>query len=122
MDKRSIRVSRRARRVKGMRKRIRGTPDRPRMCVFRSLSHIYVQVIDDLAGKTLAAASSRESGLELGSAHGGNAKAAHAVGKALAERAQKAGVTAVVFDRAGYRYHGRVKSLAEGAREGGLKF
>jgi large subunit ribosomal protein L18 len=105
-----------------MRKRIRGTPDRPRMCVFRSLSHIYVQVIDDLAGKTLAAASSRESGLELGSAHGGNAKAAHAVGKALAERAQKAGVTAVVFDRAGYRYHGRVKSLAEGAREGGLKF
>lgn len=120
MDKRSIRVTRRARRVKGIRKTLRGTPDRPRMAVFRSLSHIYVQVIDDLAGRTLAAASTRD--VELSGGHGGNAKAAHAVGKAVAERAQKAGVTAVVFDRAGYRFHGRVKSLAEGAREGGLKF
>ena len=120
MDKRSIRVSRRARRVKGMRKRIRGTPDRPRMCVFRSLSHIYVQVIDDLAGRTVASASSLDvDGIDR---KGGNVDAAKKIGMAVAERAKKAGVSAVVFDRNGFRYHGRVKAVADGAREGGLQF
>jgi len=111
---------RRDRRRKGMRKTLRGTPDRPRLAVFRSPRHIYVQVIDDLAGRTLAAASSTDS--ELKAAGGGNVAAATAVGRAVAERARKAGVNQVVFDRGGYIYHGRVKALADGAREGGLKF
>ncbi len=117
----SIRIQRRMRRKRGLRQRIRGTPDRPRLSVFRSLKHIYAQVIDDLAGRTLASASTRDpSG--PGSASGGNVDAAKAVGRTVAERAMKAGVTAVVFDRNGYRYHGRVKALADAAREGGLKF
>lgn len=111
---------RRDRRRKGIRKTLRGTPDRPRLAVFRSPRHIYVQVIDDLAGRTLAAASSTDS--ELKTASGGNVAAATAVGRAVAERARKAGVNQVVFDRGGYIYHGRVKALADGAREGGLKF
>jgi len=111
---------RRDRRRKGMRKTLRGTPDRPRLAVFRSPRHIYVQVIDDLAGRTLAAASSTDS--ELKTSSGGNVAAATAVGRAVAERARKAGVHQVVFDRGGYIYHGRVKALADGAREGGLKF
>lgn len=113
-------LQRRDRRRKGMRKTLRGTPDRPRLAVFRSPRHIYVQVIDDLAGRTLAAASSNDS--ELRSSGGGNVAAATAVGRAVAERARKAGVNQVVFDRGGYIYHGRVKALADGAREGGLKF
>jgi len=111
---------RRDRRRRGMRNTLRGTPDRPRLAVFRSPRHIYVQVIDDLAGRTLAAASSTDS--ELKAASGGNVAAATAVGRAVAERARKAGVHQVVFDRGGYIYHGRVKALADGAREGGLKF
>ena len=95
---------------------VAGTGGRPRLAVFRSLNQIYAQVIDDTTGRTLAAASSRESDLN------GTTKldAARAVGKALAERARAAGVSAVVLDRGGYQYHGRVRSLAEGAREGGL--
>jgi large subunit ribosomal protein L18 len=95
---------------------------RPRLSIFRSSQHIYAQVIDDAAGRTLAAASSLEKGLRDSLKTGANKDAAVAVGKLLAERAKAAGVTAVVFDRGGYRYHGRVKALADAAREGGLSF
>jgi large subunit ribosomal protein L18 len=114
-----IKLKRRTRRKAGLRKRIVGTPERPRLSVFRSLSHIYVQVIDDESGRTLVAASDREK--SAGAAKGKVASAKN-IGKLLAERATKAGVTKVVFDRNGYLYHGRVKALAEGAREGGLQF
>ena len=100
-----------------LRLRVEGNPERPRLSVFRSAKFIYAQVIDDSSGHTLAAASSREAGLAVGA---GKVDAAKAVGRAIAERARKAGVRAVVLDRGGYRYHGRVRSLAEGAREGGL--
>jgi len=95
---------------------------RPRLSVFRSLSNIYVQVIDDAKGVTLAAASSLEKDLKAKLKGGGNKDAATAVGKLVAERAVKAGVKDVVFDRGSYRYHGRVKALADAAREGGLNF
>ena len=103
-----------------IRKRVRGEADRPRLAVFRSLKHIYAQVIDDLSGRTLAAASTREK--DLDKAYGGNVEAAKKIGTLVAERAKAAGVEAVVFDRGGYRYHGRIKALADAAREGGLKF
>ena len=103
-----------------IRKKVSGTAERPRLAVFRSLNHIYVQVIDDVNGKTLAAASTTEK--DLKGKTGGNVAAAQSVGKAIAERAQAAGVSQVVFDRGGYVYHGRVKAVAEGAREGGLEF
>lgn len=100
-----------------LRLRISGSPARPRLSIFRSTRFIYAQVIDDTTGRTLAAASSREASLAGGP---GKVAAAEAVGRAVAERAKKAGVTHVVLDRGGYRYHGRVRSLAEGARQGGL--
>ena len=100
-----------------IRLRLAGTVDRPRLSVFRSAKYIYAQVIDDTTGRTLAQASSREAVLLAGP---GKAASAHAVGKAVAERAKAAGVKSVVLDRGGYQYHGRVRSLAEGAREGGL--
>ena len=100
-----------------LRLRIEGTPRRPRLSVFRSARFIYAQVIDDSSGRTLAAASSREAGLAAGQ---GKVEPARAVGRTLAQRAKAAGVHAVVLDRGGYRYHGRVRSLTEGAREGGL--
>jgi large subunit ribosomal protein L18 len=103
-----------------IRLRLAGTAERPRLAVFRSLNHIYAQVIDDASGKTLVAASSLETGLR--DADGTKQAGAKAVGKLLAERAKAAGVAQVVFDRAGYRYHGRVRSLAEAAREAGLDF
>ena len=90
------------------------------MAVYKSLLHIYVQLIDDLAGRTVASSSTRDKGVKLESTC--NKAAAAAVGEALAEKAKKAGVTQVVFDRGGFRYHGRIKSLADAAREGGLKF
>ncbi len=102
-----------------LRNKISGSPLRPRLNVFRSAKHIYAQLIDDAAGKTLASASSLEKGFE---GSGGNKEAAKKVGKAIAEKAAKAGITECVFDRGGYIYHGRVKELADGAREGGLKF
>ncbi len=119
MDKSAKKLAARTRRKKGLRKRIQGTPDRPRLSVFRSLKHIYVQVIDDYAGKTIASASTRD--IE-GASTGGNSTAAASVGKALAERAMKAGVQKVVFDRNGFRFHGRIKALAEAARTAGLQF
>ena len=105
-----------------VRTRVEGTPERPRLCVFRSLGHIYAQVIDDRTGCTLASASSLDKEVRKQMKGGGNVAAAKVVGKAVAERAQKAGVQLVVFDRGGYKYHGRVKALAEAAREAGLKF
>ena len=101
-----------------IRKKIRGTAERPRLAVFRSLNHIYAQVIDDVSGKTLATASTTEKALGLKS--GGNVDAAKSIGTAIAERAQKAGISNVVFDRGGYVYHGRVKALLDATREGGL--
>ena len=114
--KRTMRIRRHAR----VRKHIAGTPARPRLAVFRSGRHISAQVIDDTAGRTLAAAATVETALR--GAGGGNVAAATAVGKLVAERAKAAGVTQVVFDRGGYRYHGRVAALADAAREGGLEF
>lgn len=111
---------RRQQRQHRARTRFAGTPLRPRLNVFRSLNHISAQVIDDQAGQTLAAVSSQQK--TLGLALGGNLAAAKAVGAAIAARAQEKGIQAVVFDRAGYPYHGRVKALAEAAREAGLKF
>jgi large subunit ribosomal protein L18 len=104
-----------------IRKKLHGTPERPRLNVYRSLNHIYVQVIDDLAGKTLVSASSAE-GKKEDRRTGGNVAAAKALGKTIAERAKAKGVTKVVFDRGGYIYHGRVKALADAAREAGLQF
>lgn len=101
-----------------IRKKVRGSAERPRLAVFRSLNHIYAQLIDDDSGKTLATASTTEKA--LGTASGGNIAAAQQVGKAIAERAQAAGVSSVVFDRGGYVYHGRVKALLDATREAGL--
>jgi len=103
-----------------IRKVVSGTEARPRLAVFRSNKEIYAQVVDDVSGKTLAAASSRDK--DVASTKGNKTEMATLVGKAVAERAIKAGVNTISFDRGGYQYHGRVKSLAEGAREGGLKF
>jgi large subunit ribosomal protein L18 len=112
-----------------IRKKLQGTAERPRLNVYRSLNHIYVQVIDDLAGKTLVSASSAEGdkassaeGKKNARRTGGNVAAAKAVGKTIAERAKAKGVSKVVFDRGGYIYHGRVKALADAAREAGLQF
>ena len=105
-----------------VRTKVVGTPERPRLCVFRSLHHIYAQVIDDRTGRTLAAASSLDKEIRKQLKGGGNVAAAKVVGKAIAERARSAGIALVVFDRGGYKYHGRVQALAEAAREAGLKF
>lgn len=101
-----------------VRKKVLGTADRPRLAVFRSLRHISAQIIDDTAGTTIVSASSLEKELKAS----GNADGAAIIGEALAKRAKEKGITAVVFDRGGFRYHGRVASLAEGARKGGLEF
>ena len=114
-DTRTQRIKRHNR-VRG---KISGTAERPRLCVFRSESNIYAQVIDDVAGSTLVSASTVEKAFE---GNGGNVAAAKKIGALVAERALKKGIEEVVFDRGGYIYHGRVKALAEGAREGGLKF
>ena len=109
----------RLKRHKRVRSKISGTPERPRLNVFRSETNIYAQIIDDVAGKTLAAASSLEKDFTC---EGTKTDAAKKVGQMIAERAKAAGITTVVFDRGGYVYHGRVQALAEGAREGGLEF
>jgi len=114
---------RRQRRRNHVRKRVRGTAERPRLTVFRSSKHIYAQLIDDDTGRTLASAASNAKKAEkAATGYGGNVKAATAVGKNLAEAAKAAGITKVAFDRGHYKYHGRVKALADGAREGGLQF
>lgn len=104
---------------KRIRSRVAGTPDRPRLAVFRSVKHIYAQLIDDQQGHTLVAAASVEKDL---SGKGGNVEGAKAIGKAVAQRAKEKGIKKVVFDRGGYLYHGRVKALADAAREAGLEF
>lgn len=112
----------RLRRHKRVRKYVEGSPERPRLCVFRSNVHIYAQVIDDSVGHTLVAASTTDR--ELASQLNGDTKTeqAKAVGKLIADRAQKAGITKVVFDRGGFKYHGRIRALADAAREAGLQF
>src|SRR5690349_21788074 len=102
-----------------IRRRVKGTPERPRLAVFRSVKHIYAQVIDDTKGHTVVSASTKE---KSGGSGGGNVAGAKAIGKLVAQRAQEKGIQAVVFDRGGYLYHGRVKALADAAREAGLKF
>ena len=107
------------------RKRISGTPERPRLRVFRSVSHIYAQVIDDMSGTTLASAASTEPALKTvfdTTTRGGNLAGAKALGKTIAERLQEKGIKRVVFDRGGYLYHGRIKAIADAAREAGLEF
>ena len=99
-----------------VRQRVAGTPERPRLAVFRSLKHIYAQLVDDVAQRTLMTVSSQSVG------EGKKSEKSNQVGKAIAAKAKAAGITRVVFDRAGYKYHGRVKAVADGAREGGLEF
>jgi len=116
IDKKEIR-----RRIhKRIRKKLAGTAERPRLAVFRSVAHIYAQVIDDATGSTLVAAASNEKG--QGKAKGGNVAGAKDIGRLVAERAAAKGIKSVVFDRGGYRYHGRVKALADAARAAGLEF
>jgi large subunit ribosomal protein L18 len=102
-----------------IRRKLSGTKERPRLAVFRSVAHIYAQIIDDVEGRTLASASSVDKN---GKTKGGNVAAAKAIGKLVAERAKEKGVKQVVFDRGGYQYHGRIKALADAAREAGLEF
>lgn len=120
MNKQVNKQVRRSRRRIAIRKRISGTTERPRLSIYKSLNHIYAQIIDDLSGRTLVAASTADKALKVEKT--GNAKAAEAVGTLLAERAKGKGLSAVVFDRSGFRFHGRVKALADAARMGGLKF
>ena len=105
-----------------VRRKVSGTPERPRLCVFRSLKHIYAQVIDDTRGHTLVSASDLDPEVRAQAEGKTKTEKARLVGQVLAQRALSAGITRVVFDRGGYKYHGRVKALAEGAREGGLQF
>ena len=122
MAKTSPRAAGRIRRKKSIRKGVYGTTDRPRLSVFRSNNNIYAQIIDDASGTTLASASTRSPELSKEDDYKGNRSAATKVGTLLAEKAKAAGITQVAFDRNGYLYHGRVQALADGAREGGLKF
>lgn len=123
MNSHKLKTVQRLRRRRHTRKRVVGSVERPRLTVFRSSKHIYAQLIDDSTGRTLAAASSQVAKGERDKVgYGGNVKAAKAVGLRLAEAAKAAGVTKAAFDRGHYRYHGRVKALADGAREGGLQF
>src|SRR5262249_52276776 len=122
MDHQKAKRRQQLRRSRHVRHRIVGTPERPRLSVFRSSKHIYAQLIDDLSGVTLAAASTRAKEFRTDVPYGGNVKAAAAVGAKLAEAAKGKGITKAAFDRGHYRYHGRVKALADGARKGGLEF
>jgi large subunit ribosomal protein L18 len=122
VSQRQIIDTRRVRRQRRVRKKLTGTPERPRLCVFRSSKHIYAQVINDADGKTLASASTLDPAIKGQAAYGGNKAAAALVGKAVAERAKQAGIDKICFDRRSYKYHGRVQALADAAREAGLKF
>jgi len=122
MDRNTIKTRGRDRRRRRVRKKALGTPQRPRLSVYRSAAHIYAQIIDDLAGRTLASASTRDRLVADPLKSTGNRTAAAAVGQAIAERARAAHIERVVFDRGGYKYHGRVRELAEAARKAGLDF
>lgn len=115
-------VAARHRRHLRIRQKMVGTPEKPRLCVYRSLKHIYAQVVDDTSGRVLTSASSLSQEARQGGVKGGNVPSAKIVGQLIAEKAKAAGIERVVFDRGGYLYHGRVKALAEAAREKGLKF
>ena len=121
-DKNKLKQVRLDRRRHHIRKKLLGSPERPRLSVFRSDKHIYAQLIDDFAGKTIASASSTLTDVRGELKNGGNVVAAKRVGKAIAEKAMAAGITLVAFDRGGRQYHGRIKALADAARESGLKF
>ncbi len=121
LNKENSNVKRQKRHLR-IRKTVNGTPDRPRLNVYRSSNHIYAQIIDDKAGRTLVSASTLDKDLKGKLEATGNKEAAKEVGKLVAEKALAQGIQEVIFDRGGYIYHGRVKELAEGAREGGLKF
>ncbi len=121
-DKQVKKQVRLQRRKYGIRKILNGSADRPRLSVFRSDKHIYAQLIDDIAGRTLASAASTSGEVRGDLKNGGNIAAAQLVGRAIAERAMAAGITKVAFDRGGRKYHGRVKALADAARKGGLEF
>ncbi|MFO0888817.1 MAG: 50S ribosomal protein L18 [Isosphaeraceae bacterium] len=114
--------TRRLRRQRRVRNRMFGTPERPRLAVFRSSKHIYAQVIDDQAGATLASASTMDPEVKSQVKYGGNKAAAALVGRVVAERARKAGIDKICFDRRSYKYHGRIEALAQAAREAGLQF
>ena len=122
MNQRKLVQVRRQRRQKHVRKRLAGTPERPRLAVFRSSKHIYAQVINDATGTTLAAASTLDPEIRSQHAYGGNKAAAAVVGRVVAERARQAGIDKICFDRRSYKYHGRVQALADAAREAGLQF
>ena len=122
MFKKANKNANRLQRHKRVRRKITGTTQRPRLCVFRSSNNIYAQIIDDANRVTLTAASSLDAEVKGAVNHGGNKEAAKMVGEMIAKRAIEKGITEVVFDRGGYLYHGRVQELAEGAREAGLKF
>ena len=122
MDQQKTKHRRQLRRRQHVRKKVQGTAERPRLTVFRSSKHIYAQLVDDLAGVTLASASSQAKDVKAELPYGGNIKAAQAVGRKIAEAAKAKGVTKAAFDRGHYRYHGRIKALADAAREGGLQF
>ena len=117
-----IRKALRVKRKKRIRKKLAGTPDRPRLCVFRSTKHIYAQIIDDTRGMTLASASTMEPEVRNGQKFESKVAAANFIGKQIGERASEKGIKMVVFDRGGFMYHGRVKAVSEGAREAGLDF
>ena len=118
VDRKKVRLRKHVR----VRKKISGTPARPRLAVFRSARHIYAQIIDDVAGVTIVAASTLDEAIKGTMGYTGNKDAAKAVGKLVGEKAKQKGISQVVFDRGGYLYHGRVKELADGAREAGLEF
>ena len=122
MDQQKTKHRRQLRRRRHVRSKVVGTAERPRLTVFRSSKHIYAQLVDDLTGVTLASASSRTKDVRAGLPYGGNIKASQVVGKKLAEEAIAKGIKQAAFDRGHYRYHGRIKALADAAREGGLKF
>jgi large subunit ribosomal protein L18 len=122
MDHQKAKRRQQLRRRMHVRRRIQGTSERPRLTVFRSSKHIYAQLVDDLNGVTLVAASSATKEVKTGVPYGGNVKAAAAVGKQIAEVAKGKGISKAAFDRGHYRYHGRVKALADAARAGGLQF
>ena len=122
MDSHKRKVAQRKRRHRRVRRKVLGTAERPRLVLFRSLKNVYAQLIDDTAGKTLASASSQAPEVREQLSYGGNRKAAEAVGELLGKRLREAGIAKIVFDRAGYKYHGRVKALADGVRKAGLKF
>ena len=121
-NQRQIVESRRLRRQRSVRKKLAGSAERPRLAIFRSSKHIYAQVINDADGRTLAAAGTLDADVKGDATYGGNKAAAAVVGRVIAERAKKAGIDKVCFDRRSYKYHGRVQALADAAREAGLQF